>query len=80
MKDVAVYPVNTEMLKGVGYRLAHLRGEIATRIIWEAVILTVLICKLRLKKKIFSCNRARDYGSPYCSTDFFFNIVLPLIG
>ena len=40
MKDVAVYVGYTEMLKGAGYRLAHLRGEIATRIIWEAVILT----------------------------------------
>ena len=54
MKDVAVYAGYTEMLKGAGYRLAHLRGEIAIRIIWEAVILAVLICKFCLKKKIFS--------------------------
>ena len=33
MKDVAVYTGYTEMLKGAGYRLAHLRGEIAIRII-----------------------------------------------
>ena len=38
MKDVAVYAGYTEVLKGAGYRLAHLRGEIAIRIVWEAVI------------------------------------------
>ena len=79
MKDVAVYSGYTEMLKGAGDRLAHLRGEIAIRIIWEAVILAALICKLCLKKKIFSRNCTRGDCSPYCSADFFFNIVLTLI-
>jgi len=79
MKDVAVYAGYTEMLKGAGYRLAHLRGEIAIRIIWYAVILAVLICKFCLKKKIFSGNCTGGDRSPYCSADFFFNIVLTLI-
>jgi hypothetical protein len=56
MKDVAVYAGRTQMLQGAGNRLAYLRGEIAIRIIWEAVILAALICKLRLKKKIFAFN------------------------
>src|SRR5712664_2770451 len=80
MKDVAVYAGYTEVLKGAGYRLAHLRGEIAIRIVWEAVILAVLICKLCLKKKIFSCNHTRRDRGRHCSTDFFFNVVLALIG
>ena len=79
MKDVAVYAGYTEMLKGAGYRLAHLCGEIAIRIIWQAVILPVLICKFCLKKKIFSGNCTGGDRSPYCSADFFFNIVLTLI-
>jgi len=79
MKDVAVYTGYTEVLKGAGYRLAHLRGEIAIRIVWEAVILAMLICKLCLKKKIILCNCTRGDCSPHCSADFFFNIVLTLI-
>src|SRR6266436_2849669 len=79
MKDVAVYAGYTEMLKGAGDRLAHLRHEIAIRIIWKAVILAVLICKFCLKKNIFSGNCTRGDRSPYCSADFFFNIVLALI-
>ena len=46
MKDVAVYTGYTEVLKGAGDRLAHLRGEIAMRIVWEAVILAALIVNL----------------------------------
>src|ERR1700730_11950385 len=64
MKDVAVYAGYTDMLKGAGYRLAHLRGEIAIRIIWQAVILAVLICKFCLKKKIFSGNCCADDARP----------------
>src|SRR6266550_4218617 len=79
MKDVAVYAGYTEMLKGAGYRLAYLRGEIAIRIIWQAVILAVLICKFCLKKKIFSGNCTGGDRSPYRSADLFFNIVLTLI-
>jgi hypothetical protein len=79
MKDVAVYTGYTEVLKGTGYRLAHLYSEIAIRIIWEAVILAVLICELCLKKKIFLCNGTRGDCSPHCSADFFFDIVLTLI-
>ena len=79
MKDVAVYTGYTEVLKGAGDRLAHLRGEIAIRIVWEAVILAALICKLCLKKKIFLCNCTRGDCSPHCRADFFFNIVLTLI-
>ena len=51
MKDVAVDTGYAEVLKGAGDRLAHLRGEIAIRIVWEAVILAALICKLYLKKR-----------------------------
>src|ERR1700687_3648412 len=79
MKDVAVYTGYTEVLKGAGDRLAHLRGEIAIRIIWEAVILAALICKLRLKKKIFAFNYVRGDRSRRCSPDSFFEIVLTLI-
>jgi hypothetical protein len=79
MKDVAVYTGYTEVLKGAGDRLAHLRGEIAIRIVWEAVILAALICKLCLKKKIFLRNCTRSDCSPHCVADFFFNIVLTLI-
>jgi len=79
MKDVAVYTGYTEVLKGAGYRLAHLGGEIAIRIVWEAVILAMLICKLCLKKKIFLRNCTRSDCSPHCGADFFFNIVLTLI-
>jgi hypothetical protein len=79
MKDVAVYTGYAEVLKGAGYRLAHLRGEIANRIVWEAVILAVLICKLCLKKKIFLCNCTRGDCSPHRGADLFFNIVLTLI-
>jgi hypothetical protein len=67
------------MLQGAGNRLSYLRGEIAIRIIWEAVILAALICKLRLKKKIFAFNYARGDRSPHCSADSFFDIVLTLI-
>ena len=69
MKDVAVYAGRTQMLQGAGNILAYLRGEIAIRIIWEAVILAALICKLRLKKKIFAFNYARGDRSPQCSAD-----------
>src|SRR5207244_13356385 len=79
MKDVAVYTGYTEMLKRAGYRLAHLRGEIAIRIIGQAVILAVLICKFCLKKKIFSGNCTGGDRSPYCSADLSFNIVLTLV-
>jgi hypothetical protein len=79
MKDVAVYTGYTEVLKRTGYRLAHLRGEIAIRIVWEAVILAALIRKLCLKKEILSCNCTRGRCSPHCNSDFFFNIVLTLI-
>jgi len=79
MKDVAVYPGYTEVLKGADYRLAHLRREIAIRIVWEAVILAALICKLCLKKKILLCYSTRRDCSPDCSADFFFNIMLTLI-
>ena len=57
----------------------NLRGEIAIRIIWEAVILAALICKLRLKKKIFTFNYARGDRSRHCSPDSFFDVVLTLI-
>jgi hypothetical protein len=67
------------MLQGAGNRLSYLRGEIAIRIIWEAVILAALICKLRLKKKVFPFNYARSDRSPHCSADSFFDIVLTLI-
>jgi hypothetical protein len=67
------------VLKGAGYRLAHLRREIAIRIVWEAVILAALICKLCLKKKIFLCYSTGRDCSPDCSADFFFNIMLTLI-
>jgi len=67
------------MLQGAGNRLSYLRGEIAIRIIWEAVILAALICKLRLKKKVFAFNYARIDRSPHCSADSFFDIVLTLI-
>jgi len=79
MKDVAVYTGYTEVLKGAGDRLAHLRGEIAIRIVWEAVILAALICKLCLKKKVFLRNCTRSDCSPHCGADFFLNIVLTLI-
>ena len=79
MKDVAVYTGYAEVLKGAGYRLAHLRGEIAIRIVWEAVILAMLICKLCLKKKIFLCNCTRGDCSPHRGADLFFNIVFTLI-
>jgi hypothetical protein len=52
MKDVAVYTGYAEVLKGAGDRLAHLRGEIAIRIVWEAVILAALICKLTAVRSI----------------------------
>src|SRR5271169_3180611 len=67
------------MLEGARNRLAHLRGEIAIRIIWEAVILAALIRKLRLKKKVFAFNYARGDRSCHCSPDSFFEIVLTLI-
>jgi len=67
------------MLQGARNRLAYLRGEIAIRIIREAVILAALICKLRLKKKIFTLNYARCDRSRHCSPDSFFDIVLTLI-
>ena len=51
MKDVAVYTGYTEVLKGAGDRLAQLRGEIAIRVVWEAVILAALIGKLCLRKR-----------------------------
>ena len=79
MKEVAVYPGYTEVLKGAGDRLAHLRGEIAIRVVWEAVILAALIGKLCLKKKIFSGNCTRGDRSPDSSADVFFNIVLTLV-
>jgi hypothetical protein len=79
MKEVAVYTGYTEVLKGAGDRLAHLRGEIAIRIVWEAVILAALICKLCLKKKISLRNCTGGDCSPHCSADSFFNIVLTLI-
>jgi hypothetical protein len=56
-----------------------LRREIAIRIIWEPVILAAFICKLRLKKKIFTFNYARCDRSCHCSPDSFFDIVLTLI-
>jgi len=43
------------------------------------VILAALICKLRLKKKIFAFNYARGDRSSHCSADSFFDIVLTLI-
>jgi hypothetical protein len=43
------------------------------------VILAALICKLRLKKKIFPFNYARCDRSPHCSPDSLFDIVLTLI-
>ena len=67
------------MLQGARNRLAYLSGETAIRIIWEAVILAALICKLRLKKKIFTLNYARCDRSPHCSPDSLFDIVLTLI-
>src|SRR6516225_3799585 len=67
------------MLQGAGNRLSYLRGESAIRIIWEAVILAALICKLRLKKKIFTFNNARCDRSRHCSPDSFFDIVLTLV-
>src|SRR6516225_10642005 len=67
------------MLQGARNRLAYLRGEIASGIIWEAVILAALICKLRLKKEIFTFNYARCDRSRHCSPDSFFDIVLTLI-
>ena len=67
------------MLQGAGNRLSYLRGEIAIRIIWEAVILAALICKLCLKKKIFAVNYARGDRSPHCGAESFFDIVLTLI-
>ncbi len=79
MKEVAVYTGYTEMLKGAGDRLAHLRRQIAIRVVWEAVILAALICKLCLKKKIFSCNCTRGDCSPDRSADFFFDVVFTLI-
>ena len=79
MKDVAVYAGHAEMLQGARNRLAYLRGEIAIRVIWEAVILAAFICKLRLKKKIFTFNYARCDRSRHCSPDSFFDIVLTLI-
>jgi hypothetical protein len=79
VKDVAVYAGHPEMLQRARNRLAYLRGEIAIRIIWEAVILAALICKLRLKKKIFAFNYARGDRSPHCSADSFFDLVLTLI-
>src|SRR5438045_9719126 len=79
MREVAVYPGYAEVLKGAGDRLAHLRGEIAIRVVWEAVILAALIGKLCLTKKIFSGNCIRGDRSPDSSADVFFNIVLPLV-
>jgi hypothetical protein len=79
VKDVAVYAGHAEMLEGARNRLAYLRGETAIRIIWEAVILAALICKLRLKKKIFPFNYVRSDRSRHCSPDSFFDIVLTLI-
>src|SRR5437764_2775388 len=79
MKEVAVYPGYTEVLKGAGDRLAHLRGENAIMVVWEAVILAALIGKLCLKKKIFSGNCIRGDRSPDSSADVFFNIVLTLV-
>ena len=79
MKDVAVYAGHAEMLQGARNRLAYLRGEIAIRIIWEAVILAALTCKLRLKKKICPFNYARRDRSRHCSPDSLFDIVLTLI-
>src|SRR6516162_4195113 len=67
------------MLQGARNRLAYLSGETAIRIIWEAVILAALICKLRLKKKIFPFNYARCDRSAHCSPDSLFDIVLTLI-
>src|SRR5262249_13624359 len=60
-------------------RLAYLRGEIAIKIIWEAVILAALICKLRLKKKVFTFNYARCDRSRHCSPDSLFDVVLTLV-
>jgi hypothetical protein len=79
MKEIAVYTGYTEVLKGAGYGLAHLRREIAIRIVWEAVILAALICKLCLKKKLFLCHGTRRDCCPDCSADFSFNIMLTLI-
>jgi hypothetical protein len=79
MKDVAVYTGYTEVLKGAGYRLAHLRGEIAVSVVRQAMILAALVCELCLKKQIFSRNCTRGDCSPHCSADFFFEIVLTLI-
>ena len=67
------------MLQGARNGLAYLCGETAIRIIWEAVILPALICKLRLKKMIFPFNYARCDRSRHCSPDSFFDIVLTLI-
>ena len=67
------------MLQGARNGLAYLCGETAIRIIWEAVILPALICKLRLKKKIFPFNCARRDRSLHCTPDSFFDIVLTLI-
>jgi hypothetical protein len=52
MKNVAIYAGYTEVLERAGDGLAHLRREIAIRLVWEAVILAALICKLCLKKEI----------------------------
>jgi hypothetical protein len=79
VKDVAVYAGHPEMLQRARNRLAYLRGETAIRIIWDAVILAGLICKLCLKKKIFPFNYARRDRSRHCSPDSFVDIVLTLI-
>ena len=79
MKDVAVYPGYTEVLERAGDRLAHLRREIAIRVVWQAVILAALISKLCLKKKIFSRNDTRGDCRSDCGADVFFDVVLALI-
>ena len=79
MEQIAVYPGYTEVLERAGDRLAHLRREIAIRVVWQAVILAALISKLCLKKKIVLCNCTRGDCSPHRGADFFFNIVLTLI-
>src|SRR5438270_9612000 len=80
MEQIAVYSGYTEVLERAGDRLAHLRGEIAIRVVWEAVILAALISKLCLKKEVFSRNCPRGDRSPDCSADVFFDSVLALIG
>jgi hypothetical protein len=64
---------------GVGTDWRTCVVRIAIRIVWKAVILCALICKLCLKKKILSRYCTRGDRSPDSSADVFFNIVLTLV-